>query len=111
MGKTIQGKQVKGKWIEEEVDDPSCLYESDVIKIIGQENLKAFKKWMAGQGAPIMSDSTCGYFSWDVEKFKRHYIDGVPQMMRSDIEEIFKQMDKDKDKKEYIAPVKKKGKR
>jgi hypothetical protein len=32
-------------------------------------------------------------------------------MTQEDIEDIFKQMDKDKDKKEYIAPVKKKVKK
>jgi len=29
-----------------------------------------------------------GYFSWDVEKFKRHYIDGVPPLTRQEMMEI-----------------------
>jgi len=95
MGKIIQGiKNTKGKFIgEQEVEDPTCLYKSDVIVIIGKKNWAKFSKWMTGQGAPIMSDGTMGYFAWDVEKFKRHYIDGVPILTREQIGDILNRME------------------
>ena len=96
MAKVMRGKKIKGKWVEQEVDDPSSLSKDDVIKIIGEENLKSFNKWMIGQGAPILSDGSTGYFAWDVQKFKRHHIDGVPYLSRDDIDKIFKEMDKKK---------------
>ena len=97
MGKVMQGiplkngkfkKDKKGKVIEIEVEDEGCLYKSDVLKIIGKKNWKKFSKWMFGQGAPIMSDGSLGYFAWDVDKFKRHYVDGIPPLTREEIAEI-----------------------
>lgn len=99
MGKINRGKNIKGNWVESEVDDPSFLYKSDVIKIIGESNWKLFCKWMTGQTCPVMSDGSTGYYSWDVEKFKRHHIDGIPQMTQKDVEDIFKSMDKEKEYK------------
>jgi hypothetical protein len=96
MAKVKQGKKVKGKWIEEEVDDPTALSRDDVIKVIGIDNIKVFDKWMRGQGCPILSNGSIGYFKWDVEKFKRHHIDGIPYLSRDDIDKIFKDMDKKK---------------
>lgn len=110
MSKVIQGKNIKGKWSESEVEDSTVWSKEDVIKLIGEEHWKQFSKWMNGQGCPVLSNKELGYWQWDVEKWKRHYIDGVPQLMREDIEEIFKEMDKEKEKKEYVVPVKKKGK-
>lgn len=97
MGKVFTGirlkngefkKDKKGKYIQKEIEEPSSLYKSDVLKIIGNKNWKKFSKWMTGQGAPIMSDGTMGYFSWDVDKFKRHYVDGVPPLTKMEIMEI-----------------------
>jgi len=97
MGKVFTGirlksgdfkKDKKGKYIEKEIEDSSCLYKSDVLKIIGKNNWTKFSKWMTGQGAPVMSDGTMGYFAWDVDKFKRHYVDGIPPLTREEIGEI-----------------------
>ena len=97
MGKIFTGIRLKngdfkkdktGKTIEKEVEDTSCLYKKDVLTIIGSENWTKFSKWMYGQGVPVMSDGTMGYFSWDVDKFKRHYIDGVPPLTRQEMMEI-----------------------
>lgn len=76
MGKVFKwnGKQGK-KSKEKEIEDKNCLYKKDVIDIIGKENWKEFSKWMKGQTSPVMSDGSCGYYSWDVEKFKFYYID------------------------------------
>jgi len=81
-------KDKNGKYIEKEVDDKGCLYKSDVIEIIGKKNWKKFGKWMTGQGAPVMSDGTLGYFAWDVDKFKRHYVDGIPPLTKEEMMEI-----------------------
>jgi hypothetical protein len=97
MGKVMQGIRLKngefktdkkGKAIQIEVEDEGCLYKSDVLKIIGEKNWIKFAKWMTGQGAPIMSDGSLGYFAWDVDKFKRHYVDGIPPLTREEVGEI-----------------------
>jgi hypothetical protein len=94
MGKIMSGKYLKnGKYKmnkdgtpwEEEVEDPTCLYKSDVINIIGEKNWDKFSKWMTGQGAPIMSDGSMGYFAWDVDKFYRHHVLGEPGLTKDDI--------------------------
>jgi len=92
MGKVMQGIQdKKGEFVgEQEVDDVNCLYKRDVIKLIGKKNWTKFSKWMRGQGVPVMSDGTEGYFSWDVEEFKTHYIDGVPRLTLKEVGEIVK---------------------
>jgi len=97
MAKIMQGKWLKnGKYKmnkdgtpwEEEVDDPSCLSKDDVIKIIGENNWVKFSKWMHGQGAPVLSNGELGYFEWDVQKFKRHYVDGCPELTIDDTAKI-----------------------
>jgi len=92
MGKVMQGIQnKKGEFIgEHEVEDINCLYKKDVIKLIGKQNWKKFSKWMRGQGVPVMSDGSEGYFRWDVEEFKTHYVDGVPRLTLKETEEIIK---------------------
>ena len=69
MGKVIKGYKYRGEWREKEVEDEYSLYKSDVVNLIGKEHWKEFSKWMRGQGCPVMSDKTIGYFKWDVEQF------------------------------------------
>jgi hypothetical protein len=97
MGKVMKGITLKngkfklgknGKAIENEVEDPMSLYKEDVLKIIGKKNWKQFSKWMIGQGAPIMSNGQKGYFRHDVDKFKKHYIDGIPLLTKEEVMEI-----------------------
>jgi nicotinamide riboside kinase len=69
MGKIMKGYKYKGKWKEKEVEDPTCLYEHEVEHLIGKKYWIEFAKWMRGQGCPVMSDKTIGFFKWDVEQF------------------------------------------
>jgi hypothetical protein len=69
MGKIIKGYKYKGKWKEKEVEDPTCLYEHEVEHLVGADNMVLFDKWITGQGCPVMSDNTMGFFEWDVERF------------------------------------------
>lgn len=110
MGKVFTGIRLKngkfktdkkGKYIEKEIEDPSSLYKSDVLKIIGKNNWNKFSKWMTGQGAPVMSDGTTGYFAWDVDKFKRHYIDGIPPLTKEEIGKIIMNYYKPKKRKAH----------
>jgi hypothetical protein len=91
MGKIMQGvKDTKGEFVgEQEIDDLTCLYKSDVLKIIGKKNWAKFTKWMRGQGAPVMSDGSMGYFSWNVEEFKNR-IEGVKKLTLKETAEIIK---------------------
>jgi len=67
--KIMKGYKYKGKWKEKEVDDPTCLYLKQVEQLVGSNNMVEFNKWMRGQGCPVMSDNTMGFFKWDVEQF------------------------------------------
>jgi hypothetical protein len=69
MGKIIKGYKYKGKWKEKEVEDPTCLYKHEVEHLVGADNMVLFDKWITGQGCPVMSDNTMGFFEWDVERF------------------------------------------
>jgi hypothetical protein len=69
MGKIMKGYKYKGKWKEKEVEDPTCLYEHEVEHLVGADNMVLFDKWVTGQGCPVMSDKTIGFFKWDVEQF------------------------------------------
>jgi dTDP-glucose 4,6-dehydratase len=74
MGKIIQGYKHKGQWKEKEVEDPSFLYLKDVEYVVGASKMVDFSKWMRGQGCPVMSDQTLGFFKWDVDTFFRHHV-------------------------------------
>lgn len=109
MAKVIRGISNKsGKFVSEEVvDDPTCLSKQDVLNIIGESNWKKFSKWMTGQGAPILADGNMGYFIQDVERFKEQYIDSNSYLTFEEIENTFKQMDKEKENKYNKTKVKK----
>ena len=96
MGKIIKKYKYKGTLKEKEVNDKDCLSKTEVLKLIGQENWKTFDKWMFGQAGPIMSDNTCGYYSWDVQKFKRFYIDKEDPATPDDLMNIFQDMEMQK---------------
>ena len=69
MGKVMKGYKYGGKWKEKEVEDTSCLYRHDVELLVTKKHMIGFAKWMTGQGCPVMSDGSLGFFSWDVEQF------------------------------------------
>lgn len=69
MGKVMQGYRYKGQWKEKEVEDPSSLYEREVIDIVGASRFKQLNNWMRGKTGPVMSDKTNGYFKWDIDLF------------------------------------------
>jgi len=96
MAKIIKTYKYKGKWKKKEVNDKDCLSKADVIKIIGEDNWKEFEKWMFGQAGPILSDDSCGYYSWDVQKYKRYYIDGEAPLTPEDLMDIFQDMEMQK---------------
>jgi len=89
MGKVIKHYKYKGKWKEKEVNDPECLSKDDVLELIGKKHWKEFEKWIYGQAGPIMADNSCGYYVYDVQKFKRYYIDGEAPLTPDDLMEIF----------------------
>jgi len=93
MGKIIKKYKYKGKWKEKKVNDPDCYSKDDVLKIIEKENWNVFDKWIFGQTGPVLSDGTCGYYSWDVQKFKRYYIDKEEPDNPDDIMELFQEME------------------
>ena len=93
MGKVIKHYKYKGKWKEKEVNDPECLSKDDVLGIIREDNWKEFEKWIYGQAGPVMADNSCGYYAYDLQKYKRHYIDGEVPLSPDDIMEIFQDME------------------
>jgi len=96
MAKIIKNYKYRGKWKKKEVNDPDCLSKDDVIKIIKKENWKEFDKFIFGQTGPILSDDSCGYYSWDVQKFKRFYIDKEEPATPEDLMDIFQDMEMQK---------------
>jgi len=96
MAKIIKTYKYKGKWKKKEINDPDCLSKEDVLKVIDKKNWKEFEKWMFGQAGPILSDDTCGYYSWDVQKYKRYYIDGETPLTPDDLMDIFQDMEMQK---------------
>ena len=95
LGKIIKHYKYRGKWKTKEVNDKDCLTKKEVIKIISEDYWDDFDKWMFGKTGPIMSDNSCGYYSWDVTKFKRFYIDKDEPLSPDDLYQIFADMNKD----------------
>jgi len=93
MGKVIKHYRYKGKLQEKEVNDSDCLTKDDVIIIIGKEHWKDFEKWIYGQTGPVLADRSCGYYSWDVQKYRRHHIDKDEPATPEDLMEIFQEME------------------
>jgi len=126
MGKIMKGRKYGGKWKEKEVEDESSLYRKDVEHLVGANNMVEFFKWMSGQGCPLMSDGTIGYFSWDVQRFIEdtltwHTLDGrlikIPDIedkhllnIRTHLEERIKRLNKQSSKK-WLKKIKKEIKR
>ena len=96
MAKIIKTYKYKGKWKKKEVNDPDCLSKDDVLGVIGKDQWKTFEKWIFGQAGPVLSDGTCGYYAWDVQKFKRYYIDGEEPLTPDDVFELFQDMEMQK---------------
>ena len=45
------------------------MRKKEIIKLIGEENLDKFSKWMYGQTVSMYKNGEVNYYPWDVEAF------------------------------------------